>query len=151
MAKERRKASDRYREIAERMAEEAGIEKVVENRRRLHGCAFVEYRAIQVPPPNTLRRLHIFAHECGHVAHDHRSRKPRHRQEYEAEAWARTAFDRHGLKLHPASDEFGRRYVAYKIGQALKRGAKTIDPDAREFARNFLDARDRTRMPRAST
>jgi hypothetical protein len=72
--------------------------------------------------------LQVFGHEWGHIAHDHRSQKPRHRAEYKAVAWSREAFERHGLKVPPASDEFGRRYVAFKVRQALRRGAKNIDP-----------------------
>jgi hypothetical protein len=138
-----KKKSEKYREIAEKMVQEAGVEKVVENRTRLHGCAFVKRREIQVPPPTTLRRLQIFAHECGHVARAHSSQKPRHREEYEAETWSREAFKRHGLKIPPASEEVGRRYVAYKIRQAVRRGAKQIDPEAVEFAREYLDSRTR--------
>jgi hypothetical protein len=147
MAKERRKKSETYREIAAKMAKEAGVQEVVENRTRLHGCAFVKQRSIQVPPPTTLRRLQAFGHECGHIALDHRSQKPRHHEEYETEAWSRMAFERHELKVPPASDEFGRRYVAFKVRQALRRGAKNIDPEPAEFARKYLDPS--TRQPLA--
>ena len=146
MARVRQKVSDRYREIAGKMAEEAGVKEVVEDRKGLCGFAYVKTKKIHVPSPNTLRRLYVFAHECGHVALEHGPEKTKHRVEYEAETWAVEAFGRYGLTTHPKSDERGRQYVAYKIRQALRRGAKSIDPEAREFARGFLAHRDEVRL-----
>ena len=79
--------TERCREVATKLAEEAGVVTINENRRTLTGRANTKDRRISVPPPTTRRRLYIFAHECGHVLLGHDGRKTRHREEYEAERW----------------------------------------------------------------
>ena len=92
-------------------------------------------------PTTTRKRLYILAHECGHVhyAHGRRGtrRKPRHREEYEAEHYAHAALRRHGVAVPRDMTARARRYVGRKIYQALKRGAKpeNIDREALRFAR----------------
>ena len=52
------------------------------------GRASAEKKRIKVPGPTTRRRLYIYAHECGHVAMNHRGQKHSYIQEYEAEMYA---------------------------------------------------------------
>lgn len=124
--------SRRCEAVAAVMASEAGVARVVHHERGLRGRAFPAKRMIVVPRPSTRRRLYVFAHECGHVALGH-GRKPRHRQEFEAERYAQEAMRRHGVEIPEKELLIGRRYVARKIVQALRRGAKRIDREATVF------------------
>jgi hypothetical protein len=70
------------------------------------------------------------------TAHLHAGkRKPRHVEEMEAEKWAYEKMREHGVAVPRKRVKLGKRYVARKIRQALRRGAKRIDPEARRFAR----------------
>jgi hypothetical protein len=107
----------------------------VRYRDSLTGRCYYRFKRIDTPPPTTLRRLHIFLHECAHI-HLHWGEKARiaHRREYEAETWAFSKMRAAGIEPDPRSVERAKRYVRHKIKQALKRGAKNIDADAWEWS-----------------
>jgi hypothetical protein len=123
----------RCREVAMRLAEEAGV-RSWEYTSGLHGSAFVRTGHIKAPEPTTRNRLYVWAHECGHVTLKHNNTKPRHIAEYEAERWAHAALRRHGIAVPRKQTKRAKDYVARKIRQAQRRGAKHIDPAARNFA-----------------
>jgi len=108
---------------------------VIYPRRQLTGRAFVHSGAIYVPRPFTRRALHIFLHECAHIALNHVGKKPRHVEELEAEQWAFRKMREHGIAVPRKSLQRAKRYVAYKIRQAERRGAKHIDAKAKKFAK----------------
>jgi hypothetical protein len=91
-------------------------------------------RAKYVPRPFTRRALHIFLHECAHIALLHVGKKPRHVEELEPEQWAFRKMRGHGIAVPRKSVRRAKRYVAYKIRQAERRGAKYIDAKAKKFA-----------------
>ena len=126
--------AERCREVATKLAEEAGVQKIDESRAGKRACAMPQIKAIAVPPPTTRRRLYIWAHECAHVALNHVGKKPKHRQEYEAERWAQDALRRHGVPVPKKSTEQGKKYVRWKISQAVRRGAKHIDKEAAKWS-----------------
>lgn len=130
----RARMAERCREVAAKLAAEAGVVTVEETRSNLSGRASPRERWIKVPPPTTRRRLYIFAHECGHVALNHVGKKPRHRQEYEAERWAHDALRRHGIAVPKKSTARAKKYVRQKIRQAIDRGAKHIDQEAAKWS-----------------
>ncbi len=103
---------------------------------RNYGRAVFSRRLLRVPKPKTLLTLHIYLHECGHVhcGHFKRDGKSRHRQEYEAEVYAFEAIEAEGLEPDPRSVERAKKYVRYKIRQAVRRRAKYIDGEAMGFA-----------------
>jgi hypothetical protein len=91
---------------------------------------------LDVPRPFTRQALYVFLHECAHIVLGHcdSSSKSRHRQEYEAERFAHEAMRRHGVPVPRRQSERAKRYVARKIEQAARRGAKRIDGEAAGFA-----------------
>jgi hypothetical protein len=126
----RESTAQRCQEVAREMAREAGVARIEYHERGLRGRAIIGTRTILVPRPTTRRRLYVFAHECGHIALDHRGRRPRHRQEYEAERYALEAMRRHGVAVPEAEILAGKRYVAAKILRAIRSGAKQVDGEA---------------------
>lgn len=109
--------------------------RLIYPRKRLAGRAFPRSGEIHVPRPFTRRALHIFLHECAHVALGHIGKKPRHVEELEAEQWAFRKMRAHGIAVPRKSLQRAKRYVAFKIRQAERRGAKHIDANAKKFAK----------------
>ena len=135
--------------------------RIIRIRRNLSGRAY-NSEVIAVPRPITRRALHVFLHECAHVALGHvgankaaqfrptlphvgpgltvaapgprAKRKPRHVEEYEAERWAFDRMRESGISVPRKSLRRAKSYVAYKIHQARRRGAKTIDQEAQRWA-----------------
>lgn len=135
--------------------------RVVRIRKTLSGRAY-SAAEIAVPRPVTRRALHIFLHECAHVALGHVKadkaaqfaptlshgcpgpaqaaseprimRKPRHVEEYEAEQWAFARMRESGIPIPRKSLRRAKSYVAYKIRQARRRGAKVVDREAQRWA-----------------
>ncbi|OGS08239.1 MAG: hypothetical protein A2270_10430 [Elusimicrobia bacterium RIFOXYA12_FULL_51_18] len=132
--------------------------RVVRIRRTLSGRAY-SAAEIAAPRPVTRRALAIFLHECAHVALGHVNaaqfaptlphggsgpaqaaseprirRKPRHVEEYEAEQWAFARMRESGIPIPRKSLRRAKSYVAYKIRQARRRGAKAVDREAQRWA-----------------
>ena len=135
--------------------------RVICIRRALSGRAYSP-EEIAVPRPVTRRALHVFLHECAHVALGHvgankaaqfgptlphvgpeparaapgarPGRKPRHVEEYEAERWAFDRMREAGIPVPRKSLRRAKSYVAYKIRQARRRGAKAVDRKAQRWA-----------------
>lgn len=134
LAAARKGAVDRFLAIAAKLKAEAGV-TIHEIRHSLSGSAS-ENGSIRAPEGRTRKQLYILAHECAHVALNHfSSGKTRHVEEMEAEKWAHDALRRHGVPVPRTMTVRAKRYVARKIWQAERRGAKRIDPAARAFAR----------------
>jgi hypothetical protein len=107
----------------------------VEYRKGLSGRHYGRRMLIKAPRPVTARALYVFLHECAHAhLHDHSGKVPRHVEEMEAVQWAYAKMKKHGIPVPPSIVEREQRYVAWKIVQAERRGAKRIDDRAREFA-----------------
>jgi hypothetical protein len=132
LAMARKIAAVRFAAIA---AAETPTDVKVTFRKSLSGCAWVASRKISVPRPVTRRALHIYLHEIAHIVLDHRNQKPRHVEEFEAETWAFAKMREHGVAVPRKSLTRAKAYVARKIRQAKRRGAKHIDPRAAAFAR----------------
>ena len=138
-------AAQRYAQLGRVLLAEVGLSpNQVHPSSGLHGRVTALLGAVFVVAPwptTTRKRLYILAHECGHVYHVHgrrgAPRKPRHREEYEAEHYAHAALRRHGVAVPQDMTARARRYVARKIYQALKRGAKPVNiaREALRFAR----------------
>jgi hypothetical protein len=129
----RQAATERFLLIAAALKAEAGItEHVI--RKSLSGYAWPSGK-ISAPEGRTRKQLYILAHECGHIALKHFSRKqPRHVEEMQAEKWAHDALRRHGVSVPRSMTTRAKQYVARKIRQAIRRGAKRIDPEAARYA-----------------
>lgn len=106
-------------------------------RKRLSGCHWPDRKHIEAPKPVTRRALYIWLHECAHAILGHRrgGKKPSHVIELEAEQWAHATMRKHGVPVPRSSTINAKAYVARKIRQAEKSGAKRIDPRARAFAK----------------
>jgi hypothetical protein len=103
-------------------------------RKSLSGRASYGPKRIDAPRPVTRKALYIFLHECAH-AHLHSIKgKPRHVEEMEAEQWAHAKMREHGIAVPRIMTVRAKNYVARKIRQAVRRGAKKIDPAAIRFA-----------------
>lgn len=109
---------------------------VVEWRKSLSGRHFGHSKRISAPRPLTRKSLYIFLHECAHahLRHSHNGRIPRHVEEMEAEKWAHEKMRENGIAVPRTMTKRAKKYVAWKIQQAQKRGAKRIDPKAKRFA-----------------
>lgn len=103
-------------------------------RKSLSGSTCQEAKTIHAPKPTTRKSLYIYLHECAHVVLNHNGRKPRHVEEMEAEKWAQETMRREGIPVPRSMTRSGKMYVARKIDQALRRGAKKIDREARRYA-----------------
>ena len=126
------RAAEHYLNIAGKIKAEAGVTKHT-IRGNLSGRA--AYSRIEAPEGRTPDQLYILAHECGHVAHGHFLAKlPKHVKELQAEQWAHATLGRHGVAVPPRQTERAKLYVARKIVQAQRRGAKNFNPDALAFA-----------------
>ena len=132
----RQMAIVRFLTIAEAIKAEAGV---VHHRLTsgLHGWAFSEHGIIHAPEGRTRKQLYILAHECGHVALNHKMNgaKPRHVKEHEAEVWAHAALRRHGVPVPRAMTRQAKQYVAEKIHRAKRCGAKRIDSAASRYVK----------------
>jgi hypothetical protein len=116
----------------------------VEYRKSLSGRCIYHHKIIEAPKPVTRKSLYIFLHECAHAqlhypiflrsANEYK-RKPKHMIELEAEQWAHAKMREHGIAVPRAMTARAKDYVARKIHQAEVRGAKSINPAARRYAR----------------
>jgi hypothetical protein len=108
----------------------------VEYRKSLSGRHWGSRKLIQAPRPITRKALYIFLHECAHavLGHSHNGKVPRYAEEMQAEQWAHAKMREHGVAVPRIMTRRAKQYVARKIGQAMQRGAKRIDPKARAFA-----------------
>jgi hypothetical protein len=129
----RKRAAERFEAIA---ASYIPPGYAIEYRKSLSGKHYGHSKRISAPRPVTRKALYIFLHECAHahLGHSHNGRKPRHVEEMEAEQWAHAKMREHGVAVPRAMTKRAKDYVARKIRQAEKAGAKHIDPDARRFA-----------------
>jgi hypothetical protein len=128
----RKAAAERFTAIAMRYVPEG---YTVEYRKSLSGRHWGTRKLIQAPRPVTRKSLYIFLHECAH-AHLHVERRPKaHVREMEAEKWAHDKMRENGVPVPRSMTKRAKAYVGRKIGQAERRGAKRIDPKARQFAR----------------
>lgn len=106
---------DRLHRIAMTIIAEAGVQDVI-YRETHDGIARFRTGEIECPPPTTKKRLLVLAHECGHVALQHASRKMlSHRAEYEAERYGLRALEVHGEDVPQSMTEVSQRYVAGAI------------------------------------
>ncbi|QDU25872.1 hypothetical protein ETAA8_09440 [Anatilimnocola aggregata] len=133
----RERMRQRCEEVTKAILKEAGVESVEYHDKGLRGLAIVKKRYVYVPTPTTRRRLYIVAHEAGHVALKHTGSLPVHRKEYEAEIYAHDALRRHGVAVPAKSTIRAKQYVAYRIRQAVVRGAKAIDREALRWTRGY--------------
>jgi len=136
----------RCREAATKIAEEAGVKTIHEDRKTLSGWAWPASKTISVPPPTTRRRLFIYAHECAHVALDHIGKTPRHREEYEAQRWAIEAMRRYGVPVPKRSLQRAKSHVGWKIIQAVRRGAKKVNRTALNWSLAGMSWRSRQEL-----
>jgi hypothetical protein len=127
----RRAAAERFSAIGMAHVPEGWT---VAYRKSLSGRCYLKLKHIQAPRPVTRKALYIFLHECAH-AHLHvTSNKTRHVEEMEAEQWAHMKMREAGVPVPRSMTKRAKAYVARKIDQAISRGAKTINPEARRYA-----------------
>lgn len=128
----RKAAAERFTAIAMQYVPEGYR---VEYRKSLSGRHYGgDMKLIQAPRPVTRKSLYIFLHECAH-AHLHRDYKPKaHVREMEAEKWAHEKMREHEIAVPRSMTVRAKGYVARKIRQAKRSGAKTIDREASRFA-----------------
>jgi hypothetical protein len=106
-------------------------------RKGLSGECRPTEKRIVAPKPTTRKALHIWLHEVAHARLQHGlHNKPSHVEEFEAERWAHARMRAYGVAVPRKMTWRAQHYVATKIRQAERAGAKRIDPDARRFAKN---------------
>jgi hypothetical protein len=106
----------------------------IEYRKSLSGRAFLKERKLSAPRPVTRKSLYIYLHECAHFWLHSAGSKPRHVEEHEAEMWAHRKMREAGIRVPRSMTKRAKSYVAFKIRQALRRGAKKIDRHALVFS-----------------
>lgn len=98
-------------------------------RRDLTGVAWTDTRdwLIEVPPPSTARRFHVFAHEIAHqVLHRRGDRAPdrqRWREEVEATEWAIAAAMRFGVPVDADVIADAHAHIRYALRKSSRRRA----------------------------
>jgi hypothetical protein len=122
----------------------------VEYRKSLSGTHYGDRALIQAPRPTTPKSLYVWLHECAHAYLHTGSGKygKVYIKELEAELWARVRMGEAGVPVPPEMIESGKRYIAYKIVKAERRGGKNFDPRAIEFAGAQYLAAQRARRNR---
>lgn len=128
----RKKAAQRFKTIAEKHTPE---DVLCVYRKSLTGRAWPRKRQMEAPEPTTRRRLHIYLHEVAHIVLNHVGKKPKHVEEMEAEKWAFDVMRAEGVPIPRKSTASAKRYVGWKIKQAIRRGAKHINQEAAAFAK----------------
>jgi hypothetical protein len=125
----RRQAAARFEAIAAKYVPEGWT---VTYRKSLSGCCYHNSKRIAAPRPVTRKSLYIFLHECAHAhLHTGNGRIPRHVKEMQAEKWAHEKMRENGVSVPRSMTRRAKKYVARKIRQAVSRGAKTINQEAR--------------------
>ena len=111
----------------------AGV--TVTYRKALTGMAYPDGRMF-APKPVTRKSLYIYLHECGHfnLGHFTNGKTKRYVEEYEAEKYAHDIMRLEGIPVPKSMTARAKRYVAYKIEQAQKRGLKKLDPKIKQYA-----------------
>jgi hypothetical protein len=129
---------NRYQKIADELLEGTGI--TVEWHPTHTGTAWARKRHIRCRPVKTRITLFYFLHELGHIGlrHWNGNGKTRHREEYEAEMFAIDTMTALSIPVPRKEVLRAKGYVAWKIQQAVRRGAKRIDRDAARWARVIL-------------
>ncbi len=112
----------RYEEAAVELVREAGIKTWDTTAKGLRGRAFVKQRGIVTPPPTTVRRFCVVAHECKHVEVGPRTTMHSYEREHECVRAEETACLRFGFRFPRQQLERNKRYVAYRLHQGLRRG-----------------------------
>jgi hypothetical protein len=138
----RKRAAERFEAIAAKYVPEGWTVQYCKS--LWSGRCIYKSRTIVGPRPVTRKALYIFLHECGH-AHRHAPlyaasksayrKKPKHVIELEAEQWAHEKMRENGVPVPKAMTKSAKAYVARKIRQAERNGAKHINQDARQFAK----------------
>jgi len=134
----RKAAAERFTAIAMLYVPEG---YTIEYRKSLSGRHSASAKRISAPRPVTRKSLYIFLHECAHawLHSDQKGKRKRlkaHVRELEAERWAHDKMREHGVAVPREMTKRAKNYVAYKIRQARKAGAKTIDRAAIKFAQS---------------
>jgi hypothetical protein len=136
----RKAAAERFETIAMRHVPEGWM---IETRKSLTGKCKYGSKTIAAPKPVTRKSLYIFLHECAHAQlhsplySESKSRyraKPKHVIEMEAEKWAHEKMRANDVPVPRSMTTRAKQYVARKIRQAEKNGAKKIDAQARRYA-----------------
>jgi hypothetical protein len=129
----RKAAAERFEAIASKYIPKG---YTIEYRKSLSGMHYGQSRKISAPRPVTRKSLYIFLHECAHahLGHANKGKVPRHVKEMEAEQWAHEKMRENGVAVPRAMTKRAKAYVERKIKQAVRRGAKRIDPRAKRFA-----------------
>lgn len=110
-------------------------------RKSLSGLCHYRQKRIDAPKPVTRKALYIWLHECAHAVLQHGNpdlpRKPRHREEYEAEMWAHEKMRAAGVAVPREMTEWAQDYVLLKCRQAVtaSRGRVKLCPEALAFAK----------------
>jgi hypothetical protein len=130
----RKAAAERFHAIAMQYVPEG---YTIKHRKSLSGRHYGKSKRIEAPRPVTRRSLYIFLHECAHAhLHSGIGRRPKaHVREMEAEKWAHEKMREHGIAVPRDMTTRAKQYVARKINQAINCGAKTINGEARRFAK----------------
>ena len=139
MQQGRKEMAIRCQAVADEIMKEAGVQKLEYHNRGLIGHASFRQKWVSIPPPTTRRRLYIAAHEAGHIALEHVRNKPKHRQEFEAERYAHDSLRKHGISISRKSTIQAKQYVAWKVKQAVARGAKKLDRETVKWCWNELE------------
>lgn len=131
----RKAASERFYKVGMAYLPEGYTYKF---RKSLTGMCWAD--RLEGPKPVTRKSLYIWLHECahGHLHYKDGAKikgKSRHVEEMEAEQWAHAKMRFHKIPVPKAMTERSIAYVARKIDQAVKRGAKHIDPAAAKYAK----------------
>lgn len=102
-----------------------------------NGTCYATPRTIEVFKPHNRAKLFNYLHESGHIhLRHHRRSQAVYNEEFEADRYARRVFWDEGLKIPPKTNRIQRAYVGECIYNAIRHGAKVINPKAYKYAFN---------------
>jgi hypothetical protein len=104
----------------------------------MRGRAIPELGVIMVRRPDTLDRLRLFLHECGHCKLHQRVRPgtPYHWLELDAERYAFAALQKGGLEIPEKTLEESRYYLFGELGPAVRAGQE-LHPEVFDYIGPF--------------
>ncbi len=135
----RTNSSDRLVRIGLAMLKESGVKSWRFHRKGVHGHSIPGNGYVYCPYPASSSKLYTLAHECGHVALQHKTSTPRHRGEFEAENYAEELLRCFGVAVPNSQRRRAMLAVAYYIDRDIHfRNMRKIDGEAVGFCRKHL-------------
>lgn len=134
----REASAARYSALGREWLDRFGVTLIDTRHKALSGRAYHGTRMIKTPwPTSTRSRCYIAAHEIGHIVLGHTDKFcpiPSWAKEFECELFAHSLLRSEGIEVPADMTARAKAYVWRKVQQALRAGAKSLDPSIVNWA-----------------